>query len=170
MVIATENPIEYHGTYPLPEAQLDRFAMQLSLGYPAADDELKILFDRKECDPVDNIKPVLDAAQIIAIQTAVKKIDIEQSVADYMLRLVRTTRTDQRLLLGASPRSLLILSRCAQASAFMSGRSYVIPDDIKKLAAVVLAHRVVLDNKSKYSGISAAFVINEIVAKTKVPV
>lgn len=170
MVIATENPIEYHGTYPLPEAQLDRFAMQLSLGYPAADDELKILFDRKECDPVDNIKPVLDAAQIIAIQTTVKKIDIEQSVADYMLRLVRTTRTDQRLLLGASPRSLLILSRCAQASAFMSGRSYVIPDDIKKLAAVVLAHRVVLDNKSKYSGISAAFVINEIVAKTKVPV
>jgi MoxR-like ATPase len=170
MVIATENPIEYHGTYPLPEAQLDRFAMQLSLGYPEAGDELNILFDRKEHDPADDIKPVLNCMQIINIQEAVKKIDIEISVAEYTLKLIRATRADNRIMLGASPRALLILSRCCQARAFIHGRGYVLPDDVKLLAPAVLPHRIVLDNKSKFSGISSSSVIAEIIAKIKVPV
>jgi len=111
MVIATENPIEYQGTYPLPEAQLDRFAMQLSLGYPDENDELAILFDRKEHDPAADIVPVLNCQEIIQIHELVKKVGLEKSVAEYMLRLIRATRSDGRIMLGASPRSLLILSR-----------------------------------------------------------
>ncbi len=170
MVIATENPIEYQGTYPLPEAQLDRFAMQLSLGYPEEEDELGILFDRKEHDPAADISPVLNCAEIILIHEQVKKVGIERSVAEYMLRLIRATRSDSRVMLGASPRALLILSRCCQANAFIEGRDFVLPDDVKYLAKAVLPHRILIDNKTKYSGVTALAVISDIIETTKVPV
>lgn len=170
MVIATENPIEYQGTYPLPEAQLDRFAMQLSLGYPEEEDELGILFDRKEHDPAADIGPVLNCAEIILIHEQVKKTGIEKSVAEYMLRLIRATRSDSRVMLGASPRALLILSRCCQANAFIEGRDFVLPDDVKYLAKAVLPHRIMIDNKTKYSGVTPLAVITEIIETTKVPV
>ena len=170
MVIATENPIEYQGTYPLPEAQLDRFAMQLSLGYPDENDELGILFDRKEHDPAADIVPVLNCQDIIQIHELVKKVGLEKSVAEYMLKLIRATRADSRIMLGASPRALLILSRCCQANAFLEGRDFVLPDDVKRLAKVVLPHRIIIDNKTKYSGVSSLAVISEIVDTMKAPV
>ncbi|MCP3966226.1 MAG: MoxR family ATPase [Lentisphaerae bacterium] len=169
MVIATENPIEYQGTYPLPEAQLDRFAMQLKLGYPEADFELEIMFDRKESDPADRIVPVMNCDEIYSLQQAVRSVDIERSIGHYMLSLIRATRTDSKITLGASPRALILLSRCAQAYAFIAGREYVLPDDVKALAEKVLAHRLVIDNKAKYSGITAGDVIAEIIDRTKVP-
>ncbi|MFA7231684.1 MAG: MoxR family ATPase, partial [Victivallaceae bacterium] len=170
MVIATQNPIEYQGTYPLPEAQLDRFAMQLSLGYPDEADELEILFDRKQHDPAHEIRPVLSCNEIAEIQRLVREVEIEKTVAHYMLSIIRATRHDSRVTLGASPRSLLILSRCSQANAYMSGRDFVIPDDVKRLAPVVLPHRMMLENKAKYSGVSTLSVVMEILTNTKVPV
>ncbi len=170
LVIATENPIEYHGTYPLPEAQLDRFAMQIILGYPDEKSEMEMLYSRKDRDPILNLQPVINCAQICKLQEEVKKVDIEKSVAAYMVRIIRSTRQDPRIRLGASPRALLTLSRCSQAKAFLDGRNYVIPDDVKTLAVTVLAHRLVLENKAQYSGIKKQTVISEIVNQIEAPV
>ncbi len=170
MVIATENPIEYHGTYPLPEAQLDRFAMQLVIGYPGEDSELEILYSRKEKDPLDDIEPVLTCEDIRNIQNDIKKIGIEKSVAEYMVRLIRSTREDGRVKLGSSPRALITLSHCCQAKAFLSQRDFVIPDDVKSMAVEVLAHRIVLENKAKYSGVKNGEVILDLLGKISVPV
>lgn len=169
LVIATENPVEYHGTYPLPEAQLDRFAMQLSLGYPNEEHEMEILYSRKEKDPIKDISPILSCEEITSIQDEVCKIEVEKSVAAYMVRLINKTRNDPRIKLGASPRALLTLSRCSQARAYMQNRSFVIPDDVKKLAGLTLAHRIMLENKEKYSGVTNASVIEDIVERTEVP-
>jgi MoxR-like ATPase len=169
LVIATENPIEYHGTYPLPEAQLDRFAMQIILGYPDEKSEMEMLYSRKEKDPILNLKPVINCVQICKLQEEVRKVDIEKSVAAYMVKIIRSTRQDPRIKLGASPRALLTLSRCSQAKAFLAGRNYVIPDDVKTLAVTVLAHRLVLENKAQYSGIKKQSVVLEIVNRLEVP-
>jgi len=169
MVIATENPIEYYGTYPLPEAQLDRFAMQLSLGYPALEDETSMLLARRSVDPLQALKPAMDCQQLQAAQTDVRKVEIEKSVAAYMVAAVRVTREDARIRLGASPRSLLSLSRCAQAKAWLAGRDFVIPDDIKALAPSVLCHRLVLDNKSKHSGLKPQEVVAELLDSLRAP-
>jgi MoxR-like ATPase len=169
LVIATENPIEYQGTYQLPEAQLDRFAMQLSLGYPDRDFELEMLFDRLTGDPAETLKAVLNCEEVVEIQSRVRQVKVEDSVAAYMLELVRSTRSDKRIALGASPRALLLLSRCAQASAYQSGRGFVLPEDVKKVAVAVLAHRLTLDNKSRYSGITSRQVVEDLLAQTKVP-
>ncbi len=169
LVIATENPIEYHGTYPLPEAQLDRFAMQIILGYPDEKSEMEMLYSRKDQDPILNLKPVINCAQICRLQEEVRKVDIEKSVAAYMIRIIRSTRKDPRIKLGASPRALLTLSRCSQAKAFLNGRDYVMPDDVKTLAVTVLAHRLVLENKAQYSGIKKQSVILEIVNQIEAP-
>jgi MoxR-like ATPase len=169
LVIATQNPIEYQGTYPLPEAQLDRFAMQLALGYPDEELEMEILFDRKETDPANHIQPVLNCEEIVKIQHHVRQVEIEKTVAYYMLQLIRATRKDPRVTLGASPRALLLLSRCSQAFAFVRGRDYVLPDDVKQLAGAVLPHRLILENKAKYSGVTAGAVVADILENTKVP-
>lgn len=170
MVIATQNPIEYHGTYPLPEAQLDRFAMQLVLGYPDEENEVEIVYSRKEKDPLDTIEPVIDCEHICKILERVRKVDIEKSVAQYMLSIIRATREDVQLKLGASPRAFISLSRCAQAMASLEGRDYVLPDDVKKLAIPVLTHRLVLDNKAKYSGVKKESVVEGILERIDVPV
>ena len=169
LVIATQNPVEYQGTYPLPEAQLDRFAMQLELGYPDEDSEMQLLFDRLANDPGTHLKAVINCDEVACMQAAVQQVNIEKTVVYYMLRIIKATRNDTRITLGASPRALLLLSRCCQSYAFLQGRDYVLPDDVKHLCPAVLAHRLVIENKTKYSGITAKDIVNDIVARTKVP-
>jgi MoxR-like ATPase len=169
MVIATENPVEYQGTYPLPEAQLDRFAMQLELGYPDEEAEMQLLFDRLTSNPGESIKAVLTCDEVAEMQRAVQQVTVEKTVVHYMLSIIKATRHDTRITLGASPRALLLLSRCCQSYAFIEGRDYVLPDDIKALSSAVLAHRLVIENKTKYSGISAIEIVEDIIKKTKVP-
>jgi len=169
MVIATENPVEHHGTYPLPESQLDRFAMSLEMGYPDEAEELQVLVKRKETDPLDFIRPVLSGADVCKIQDEVRKVGVEESVSKYMLRIVRGTREDVRVRLGGSPRALLTLSRCAQALAYVQGRGHVTPDDIKAVAVPVLAHRLILDNKSKYQGATKRDVVLDVLGRVAVP-
>ncbi|MCM8535233.1 MAG: MoxR family ATPase [Lentisphaeraceae bacterium] len=169
LVIATQNPVDFHGTYPLPEAQLDRFAIQFGLDYPSLEAELEMLQSRKKTNPLDSIQPVISCDEISHMQGLVKNIDIDESISRYLLEIIRSTREDSRLKLGASPRSSLMISRCAQANAFLSNRNYVIPDDIKAIAIPVLAHRIMLNSQSMHSGTSKADIINEIVEKTKTP-
>jgi MoxR-like ATPase len=169
IVIATENPIEFHGTYPLPEAQLDRFAIHLELGYPEPDDEMEILYSQKERHPIDDLKPVIEIETVIKIQNAVKAIRVDRSIARYMLSVIETTRKKSELKLGVSPRGTLILFRISQTMALLSNRDYVLPDDVKAVAPHVLAHRLVLDTKAKYSGVSKKALIAEIIADTKIP-
>ncbi len=170
LVIATQNPIEYYGTYPLPEAQLDRFAVRLSLGYPDEASELQILRDRRKTDPLNAIKPVLTCEDICRIQEEVRDVEIEDSLMGYMMTIIRTTREAPEIRLGASPRALLTLSRCAQASAWLKNRIFLKPDDILPLIGPVLAHRLILTLESKHAGISAASVLEEIVKKIRIPV
>jgi len=170
LVIATENPVEYQGTYPLPEAQLDRFAMMLELGYPSKKDEIEIVDSRKKSDPLDALKPVVDGVAIKKARKAVGEVEIDPSIADYMVEIARATREDTRVKLGASPRALLTLSRCARAKAFIEGRSHLLPDDVKSLSTVVIAHRLVLENKIKYGGGEKREVFQDILEKVPAPV
>lgn len=170
LVIATENPIEYYGTYPLPEAQLDRFAVRLSLGYPDEEAELRVLKDRRAADPLNTLKPVLSCSEILRIQEEVREIGIEDSLAVYMTRLIRATREAPEIRLGASPRALLTLSRCAQAAAWLENRSSICPDDIIALVQPLLAHRIVMTLESKHAGIAPETVLDSIVRKLRIPV
>jgi len=170
LVIATQNPVDFHGTYSLPEAQLDRFTLQFDMDYPSLEAELEMIKSQKNSNPLDEIKPVISCAEIITLQESVKDIEIDDSVSRYMLEIVRQTRSDEKLRLGASPRSSLMLSRCAQAIALINSRNYVIPDDIKEIAIPVLAHRLMLSSQAMHSGISKAEIISEILENTKVPI
>lgn len=170
LVIATENPVEYYGTFPLPEAQLDRFSVQITLGYPDGEAELALLHDRKLGDPLEQLKPVLQKEDIIAICNEVCRIDVEDSVSRYMLQIIQATRELPELRLGASPRALLVLSRCAQAAAWLDGRPCVTPDDVRNLMYPVLAHRLMLSLESKHAGITASELLAGILKRIKVPV
>ncbi len=170
LVIATQNPIEYYGTYPLPEAQLDRFAIRLSLGYPDEESELQILKDRRGNDPLEALQPVLDCDEIRRIQEEVRTVEIEDSLADYMMQVIRATRESNEIRLGASPRALLMLSRCAQSMAWLDSRMFVKPDDILALIQPLLAHRLVMTLESRHAGITPAMVLEEIVKKIRIPV
>ena len=169
MVIATENPVESYGTYPLPEAQLDRFAMQLSLGYPDMDAELQILESRQHVDPLDSVKPCLSCQDLNRIRQEAKAIPVESTVANYMVTLIRATRDDDRLQLGCSPRALLTWAACARARAWMNRKNYVTPDDVKKLIHPVLAHRLLLDLRTRHAGVSANEILQELENKIKLP-
>lgn len=168
-VVATQNPTEFHGTYPLPEAQLDRFAIRVTMGYPDHDHELEVLASQHNHNPFDELKAVLSGAEIIALQDRVRAVRVERGVADYVVRLIEFTRGDARLRLGISPRGSLALYRCAQAAALMAGRDYVLPEDVRGLATAVLAHRVVLDTKAKYGGLRNDSIIEEAMQNTPVP-
>ena len=168
-VIATQNPIEYHGTYPLPEAQLDRFAMRLNLGYPDAEHEVEILFSRHESDPLEELHSVISPAQVHELQERVKSVRVDKAVAEYIVRLVSATRNDARLRAGISTRGSLILYRVAQARAWRDGRDFVLPEDARALAAPVLAHRLVLDTKARYGGVQQETIIQELLESTPVP-
>lgn len=170
MVIATQNPIEYHGTYPLPEAQLDRFAMQLEMGYPNAQQEIDIIQQQRQYHPLADVKPVASLEDIVELQTQVRNVDVEKTIVNYMTTIVRSTRAESRLRLGASPRASLILYRNSQALALLRGRDYVIPDDVKELAIPTLAHRLVLQNKAVYAGTSKEDIISDILNNTGVPI
>jgi len=169
LVIATENPIEHNGTYPLPEAQLDRFCMRLALGYPAHEDELQLLRDQETTHPLAGIDAVMEIDELLRLQDAVRHVDVEASVLDYIVRLVARTRIDARLLLGASPRGALDLRRCAQAAAFLDGRHAVRPDDVQRLAVPVLAHRLIVEVKARHGGLAGERVIEEVLQAEPVP-
>ncbi len=169
MVIATQNPIEYQGTYPLPEAQLDRFAMRLSLGYPDEEAEREMLFDRRHLDPLDSLKPEISCEEVLDLQESMKKVGMEPSVSAYLLSLVQSTRRDARLTLGASPRAAIRLADCSRALALLAGRDFVLPDDIRELAPLVLSHRIVVDAKTRYAGVSSQEIVAEIIDSVKVP-
>ena len=169
MVIATQNPIEFQGTYPLPEAQLDRFAMRLSLGYPSDEAEAEMLADRRSGDPADQLSPVIDGEEILELRRRAADVGMEQTVSNYLLELVRATRGEARLALGASPRAALVLAETARTAALLAGRDYVLPDEVRDLARVVLPHRLVLDSRSRYSGVTAAEIVEDLLGKIKIP-
>jgi MoxR-like ATPase len=170
MVLATQNPIEYEGTYPLPEAQLDRFTMRLSIGYPPLQEEARMLSEQTSEPPLESLEPVASASEITAVIDDAKQMFVEESVNRYVVALLRHTRADERLYLGASPRSGIALLRVAKALALAGGRDYVVPDDVKAVAAPVLAHRLILGPEARAAGLSAADLIAEAVERTPVPV
>jgi MoxR-like ATPase len=143
MVIATQNPAEFEGTYPLPESQLDRFLLRIPVGYPAREIELQVLTSHREGEPVEKLMPVLTCEQIVSLQNDVRHVNVEESINHYVLDIVEATRRCDDLHIGVSPRGALALYRASQALALVSGRNYVVPDDVKSLAVPVLAHRVI---------------------------
>jgi len=161
MVIATQNPIEYEGTFPLPEAQLDRFMLRLRMGYPEPMDEMLILDEQKRAHPVDSLVPVANADDVRAMQQAVREIYVDPAISDYIVRLVSATRTHPDVYLGASPRGSLALYRASQAYAALTGRDYVIPDDVKALAVPALAHRIILKTSASIRGVEPAAIVGE---------
>jgi MoxR-like ATPase len=168
-VVATQNPVEFHGTYPLPEAQLDRFAVRIVLGYPDRASEIEVLFSQNDHHPFDRLSPVLSCGLVLSLQAQVKTVKVDPAIADYIVRIVEATRGDSRLRLGLSPRGSLSLYRMAQASACIEGRDYITPDDVRALAIPVLAHRIALDTKAKYGGVRNEHIIEEALQKIPVP-
>jgi MoxR-like ATPase len=169
-VIATQNPIEYEGTFPLPEAQLDRFTMRLTLGYPDMDAEARMLAEHAATEPIDRLVPVSTAAEVEEAIAAVRSVFVEESLHRYVVGILNQTRTDSRLALGASPRAGISLLRVAKAHAVLRGREYVIPADIKDTAVDVLSHRLILAPEARTAGLDAADSIREAVERTPVPV
>ena len=169
-VIATQNPSDFAGTYPLPEAQLDRFLLRVSMGYPDADAELRMLFARAAADPLTRLEPVLDQAAIVALQGRVRDVTVKEDVAKYMLRLVERTRRAPELEVGVSPRGSLALFRACQARALLHGRDHVSPSDVQALAAAVLGHRVRLTPGARISGRGEAGPIADLIRDVPVPV
>jgi MoxR-like ATPase len=172
MVIATQNPIEHHGTYPLPESQLDRFLMRIRMGYPGREGEREILRSAGTWDGVESLEPIASAEQIQEWQEAVRNVRVDDSLANYMLGFVAKTREHENLALGVSPRGSQALYCAAQALAFLEGRTYCVPDDFKRLAVPVFAHRVVVS--TRYASTlkrseQAETIIREIVEHTEVP-
>jgi MoxR-like ATPase len=143
MVIATQNPVEFEGTYPLPESQLDRFLLRIPLGYPERLVELQVLTSHREGEPVDSLSPALDCQQVAALQAAVRQVTVEDSINEYVLDIIQATRHCEELHVGVSTRGTLALYRAAQAAALVAGRRFVVPDDVKRLTVPVLAHRVI---------------------------
>ena len=169
-VIATQNPVEHHGTYPLPEAQLDRFAVQLALGYPPEEEEVDVLGSLDERPPLEAIEPVASLEEVVAEQTLVRRLPVHQDVRRYVVALLSATRKEPRLALGVSPRGGIALYRLAQAHAHVVGRTSVLPDDVKAVAVATLAHRVILETKAKYSGVTKEQVIRSVLEQVPVPV
>lgn len=169
LVIATQNPIDHEGTFPLPEAQLDRFLMRFSLGYPGLEEELKMLELLQRQHPVDALQPVASASDLVACQRAVREVYVDDKVRRYLLQIISDTRSHDDIALGASPRASLALLRAAQALAALRGRSYVLPDDVKRLAPHVLGHRLILKPESRLRRVTTAEVLEEIVAEIAVP-
>jgi MoxR-like ATPase len=170
MVLATQNPIEYEGTYPLPEAQLDRFTMRISLGYPPLADEARMLAEQTTAPPLETLEPVATAEDVVAAIEDARAIFVEDSLNRYVVAVLRHTRSSPRLALGASPRAGISLLRVAKARAVAEGRDFVLPDDVKALAAPVLAHRVILAPEARSAGLTAEEIVQEAVDGTPVPV
>jgi len=172
MVIATQNPIEHHGTYPLPESQLDRFLLRLKMGYPSAASEKEILKNFADSEPLAQIEPVMAAEEVVEIQQAVRRVTVDDQLVNYTLSIVEKTRQHEYLSLGVSPRGSMSLYRAAQALAFLEGRPYCIPDDFKRLVIPVFAHRVVVSSRyvsTMKKADQAEAMLSEIIESTPVP-
>ena len=169
LVLATQNPIEYEGTFPLPEAQLDRFLLRLKLGYPAEEEEIRVMESQQRRHPIRGLEAVVSEAQIEAAQAAVREVFVSDAVKRYIVALVRATRRHQEVYLGASPRGSLALYRGGQARAAIRGREFVLPDDIKALAPAALAHRIILTPAARLGDVTPEQVVAEILDSTPVP-
>jgi len=170
LVIATQNPVEFHGTYPLPEAQLDRFGLRVSLGYPTKDNEVQVLYSQQESHPLEKVAPVLDGPCVRQLQAVVRAVRMDRRLGEYIVELGEATRRHPSVQLGCSPRGTLTLFRATQARAFLEGRDYAIPEDVKTQALPVLAHRLGLETKARYSGVTKESVVLEILASVRAPV
>jgi MoxR-like ATPase len=169
MVMATQNPIEYEGTFPLPEAQLDRFLLRLRLGYPSLSDEIRVLDDQQIQHPLETLKPIVKLNEILLAVDAVKHIYVSPAIKRYVVELTTRTRQSSDVYLGASPRGSLSLARAGQARAAMSGRDYVLPDDIQALATAVLAHRIIVSPAARLRDLSSDRIVQEAIHATSVP-
>jgi MoxR-like ATPase len=169
LVLATQNPIEYEGTFPLPEAQLDRFMMRISLGYPSSEDEIRMLDDQQHAHPISRIEQVVPAQELLEAQEKAKDVYIDNLVKEYIVRLVKTTRNHPDVYLGASPRGSLALYKSGQARAAILGRDYVLPDDVKALAMGALAHRLIISPSARIKNVDPRAVVQEILDSTPVP-
>ena len=169
LVMATQNPVDHEGTFPLPEAQLDRFLMRFSLGYPNFDEELKMLEMLQREHPLDKLQPVVSADELIQCQRAVREVFVDEKVRRYLLQIIHDTREHEDIALGASPRAAIAFFRACQAMAAIRGRNYVLPDDVKRVAGPVLTHRMILKPESRLRKIVAAKVIEDSIAELAVP-
>jgi MoxR-like ATPase len=169
LVIATQNPIDHEGTFPLPEAQLDRFLVRFSLGYPTPDEELRMLEILEHGNPLDRLEPVVSAEELVAAQTAIRSVHVDLKVRQYLTQIVQNTRTCDDVSLGGSPRASIALFRTAQALAAVSGRNYVKPDDVKQMTGPVLNHRLILRPESRLRKLTAAGVVTQVVEGVPVP-
>jgi MoxR-like ATPase len=169
LVIATQNPVDHEGTFPLPEAQLDRFLMRFSLGYPSFDEELKMLDMLQREHPLDKLQPVVSADELSACQRAVREVFVDEKVRRYLLQIIHDTREHEDLALGASPRAAIAFFRASQAMAAIRGRNYVLPDDVKRVAGPVLTHRLILKPESRLRKVVASKVVEDIIAELAVP-
>jgi MoxR-like ATPase len=169
IVIATQNPVDHEGTFPLPEAQLDRFMMRFGLGYPSMEEELRMLELLQHTHPIETLQPVADAAEIVQAQQVIRDVHVDPRVRTYLLQIVNQTRQHKDLALGGSPRATISLFRCSQAMAAIRGRHYVMPDDVKKILAPVMNHRVIVRPESRLRKVTGEKVIEDIVSEIAVP-
>lgn len=169
MVMATQNPIEYEGTFPLPEAQLDRFLLMITLGYPTLEEELSIMENQRLAHPIDSLKAVSTADEITGVQNAVKEVYVDDLIKRYIVTIVESTRDNSDISLGSSPRGSLALFRGAQAMALIRGRDYALPDDVKELAVPVISHRIIVSPAARMRGVHGTDVIRELVEQVPVP-
>lgn len=169
-VMATQNPIEYEGTYPLPEAQLDRFLLKMKMGYPTHEEEMEVLTRVQTSAPVEELESVVSLEELLMLQAEVKKVYVDATIKKYIVDLATESRAHRNVYLGVSPRGSIALMRAVQSYAFVQGRDYVIPDDVQYLAKAVFSHRIILKSEAKFDGISAEDIMGEILAAVQVPV
>nr|WP_285842573.1 MoxR family ATPase [Ureibacillus chungkukjangi] len=169
-VMATQNPIEYEGTYPLPEAQLDRFLLKIKMGYPSAQDEVEVLRRAANSEPIVNLSPVISLEELLELQEEVRSVYIEDSIKSYIVQLARATRNVSEVYLGVSPRASIALMKAAQAYAKMQDRDYVKPDDVQYLAPFVFGHRIILKPEARYEGVTTEDIVNRIINKSVIPI
>ncbi len=169
-VMATQNPIEYEGTYPLPEAQLDRFLLKLNMGYPSPEEEVGILSRVEKAPPIEGIRPVMALDELLELQRQVTKVYVSDPIKRYIVDIVQRSRSNASVYLGVSPRGSVALMKAAQAYAFMHGREFVVPDDVQFLAPYVLSHRMIIKSEAKFDGLTAEEIVAQIIARTPVPI
>jgi MoxR-like ATPase len=169
LIIATQNPVDHEGTFPLPEAQLDRFLVRLGLGYPSAEEEGKMLELLRREHPIDKLEAVVSAEDVIGCQQAVREVYVDPKVRDYIVEIVRNTRQHDDIALGGSPRASIALCRASQALAAIRGHDFVLPDDVKRMAPPVLCHRLIVRPESRLRKVSSANIVNDILTETSVP-
>ena len=169
VVIATENPIEFEGTFPLPEAQMDRFFVSLKIGYPTNKEEEEIVLMQNKAHPINSLQPVMSTADVVSIQNSIHQVHVDSSLREYIVKIIDATRQDAGLILGASPRGSLALYKASQAYAAMNGRDYVIPEDVKNLAVEVLKHRIILRSETKLKNLKPENIIERVLSNIPVP-